>query len=72
MDYLILLVVLSLLTNVTNYPALFFFALQPENIMLLDRNVTLPRIKVIDFGLAHQIEAGADFKNIFGTPEFVG
>lgn len=40
--------------------------------MLLDRNLRLPRIKIIDFGLAHKIEAGADFKNIFGTPEFVG
>ncbi|XP_061630463.1 death-associated protein kinase 2 isoform X1 [Phyllopteryx taeniolatus] len=47
------------------------FDLKPENIMLLERNVPLPRIKVIDFGLAHKIEAGADFKNIFGTPEFV-
>lgn len=45
---------------------------QPENIMLLDRNVALPRIKLIDFGLAHKIEAGTEFKNIFGTPEFVG
>lgn len=40
--------------------------------MLLDRNISLPRIKIIDFGLARKIEAGADFKNIFGTPEFVG
>ncbi|XP_075945262.1 death-associated protein kinase 3 isoform X2 [Anarhichas minor] len=47
------------------------FDLKPENIMLLDRNVPLPRIKLIDFGLAHKLEAGADFKNIFGTPEFV-
>ncbi|KAM9814404.1 death-associated protein kinase 2 isoform 1-T2 [Syngnathus typhle] len=47
------------------------FDLKPENIMLLDRNVPLPRIKVIDFGLAHKMEAGAEFKNIFGTPEFV-
>ncbi|XP_076026596.1 death-associated protein kinase 2 isoform X2 [Genypterus blacodes] len=47
------------------------FDLKPENIMLLDRNVSLPRIKLIDFGLAHRIEPGADFKNIFGTPEFV-
>ncbi|KAM4573938.1 death-associated protein kinase 2 isoform 1-T2 [Odontesthes bonariensis] len=47
------------------------FDLKPENIMLLDRNALLPRIKIIDFGLAHKIEAGADFKNIFGTPEFV-
>ncbi|XP_028286499.1 death-associated protein kinase 2 isoform X1 [Parambassis ranga] len=47
------------------------FDLKPENIMLLDRNVPLPRIKLIDFGLAHKIEAAGDFKNIFGTPEFV-
>uniref|UniRef100_H3CCP9 non-specific serine/threonine protein kinase n=1 Tax=Tetraodon nigroviridis TaxID=99883 RepID=H3CCP9_TETNG len=47
------------------------FDLKPENIMLLDKNVPLPRIKLIDFGLAHQIEAGVEFKNIFGTPEFV-
>uniref|UniRef100_A0A3B3YPD6 non-specific serine/threonine protein kinase n=2 Tax=Poecilia mexicana TaxID=48701 RepID=A0A3B3YPD6_9TELE len=47
------------------------FDLKPENIMLLDRSVLLPRIKVIDFGLAHKIKPGADFKNIFGTPEFV-
>ncbi|XP_055777612.1 death-associated protein kinase 3-like isoform X1 [Salvelinus fontinalis] len=47
------------------------FDLKPENIMLLEKNVPLPRIKLIDFGLAHKIEAGAEFKNIFGTPEFV-
>ncbi|XP_029354623.1 death-associated protein kinase 2a isoform X1 [Echeneis naucrates] len=47
------------------------FDLKPENIMLLDKNVALPRIKLIDFGLAHRIEAGVEFKNIFGTPEFV-
>jgi len=45
---------------------------QPENIMLLNRNVPHPRIKLIDFGLAHKIDFGNDFKNIFGTPEFVG
>ncbi|XP_043920120.1 death-associated protein kinase 1 [Protopterus annectens] len=39
--------------------------------MLLDRNVQNPRIKLIDFGLAHQIDFGNEFKNIFGTPEFV-
>lgn len=55
-----------------NFLSVVLFTLQPENIMLLDRNVPLPRIKLIDFGLAHKIEAGADFKNIFGTPEFVG
>uniref|UniRef100_A0A672JRU9 Death-associated protein kinase 2a n=1 Tax=Salarias fasciatus TaxID=181472 RepID=A0A672JRU9_SALFA len=47
------------------------FDLKPENIMLLDKNVPLPRIKLIDFGLAHKMEAGVEFKNIFGTPEFV-
>lgn len=45
---------------------------KPENIMLLDRNVPKPRIKIIDFGLAHKIDFGNEFKNIFGTPEFVG
>ncbi|XP_051548617.1 death-associated protein kinase 2-like [Myxocyprinus asiaticus] len=47
------------------------FDLKPENIMLLDNNVQLPRIKLIDFGLAHRIKDGVEFKNIFGTPEFV-
>ncbi|MBN3301899.1 DAPK3 kinase, partial [Amia calva] len=45
--------------------------MSPENIMLLDKNVPNPRIKLIDFGIAHQIKAGNEFKNIFGTPEFV-
>lgn len=49
-----------------------FFPSQPENIMLLDKNVPNPRIKLIDFGIAHQIKRGNEFKNIFGTPEFVG
>lgn len=40
--------------------------------MLLSRSVPHPRIKIIDFGLAHKIDFGNDFKNIFGTPEFVG
>uniref|UniRef100_A0A8C3EZG2 Death associated protein kinase 2 n=2 Tax=Corvus moneduloides TaxID=1196302 RepID=A0A8C3EZG2_CORMO len=47
------------------------FDLKPENIMLLDKNIPIPRIKLIDFGLAHKIEDGVEFKNIFGTPEFV-
>uniref|UniRef100_A0A3Q4GLZ4 Protein kinase domain-containing protein n=1 Tax=Neolamprologus brichardi TaxID=32507 RepID=A0A3Q4GLZ4_NEOBR len=42
-----------------------------KNIMLLNRSVPHPRIKIIDFGLAHKIDFGNDFKNIFGTPEFV-
>lgn len=32
--------------------------------MLLDKNVPNPRIKLIDFGIAHKIEAGNEFKNI--------
>lgn len=40
--------------------------------MLLNRTVPHPRIKLIDFGLAHKINFENDFKNIFGTPEFVG
>ncbi|TRY90811.1 hypothetical protein DNTS_009692 [Danionella cerebrum] len=47
------------------------FDLKPENIMLLDKNAPVPRIKLIDFGLAHKIAEGVEFKNIFGTPEFV-
>ncbi|KAJ8285347.1 hypothetical protein GJAV_G00025790 [Gymnothorax javanicus] len=47
------------------------FDLKPENIMLLNRAVPHPRIKLIDFGLAHKIDFSNDFKNIFGTPEFV-
>ncbi|KAE8631354.1 hypothetical protein XENTR_v10001162 [Xenopus tropicalis] len=47
------------------------FDLKPENIMLLDHSSPSPRIKLIDFGIAHKIEAGNEFKNIFGTPEFV-
>lgn len=40
--------------------------------MLLDKTIPIPHIKLIDFGLAHEIEDGVEFKNIFGTPEFVG
>ncbi|KAM4676390.1 death-associated protein kinase 2 isoform 3-T3 [Discoglossus pictus] len=47
------------------------FDLKPENIMLLDKTTSVPHIKLIDFGLAHKIEDGVEFKNIFGTPEFV-
>ncbi|XP_040269578.1 death-associated protein kinase 2-like [Bufo bufo] len=47
------------------------FDLKPENIMLLDKAIAVPHIKLIDFGLAHTIEDGVEFKNIFGTPEFV-
>lgn len=51
---------------------LYFVFMKPENIMLLDRNAPKARIKIIDFGLAHKIDSENEFKNIFGTPEFVG
>lgn len=54
------------------FSALLFLIPKPENIMLLDKNLPIPYIKLIDFGLAHEIEDGVEFKNIFGTPEFVG
>nr|XP_023999314.1 death-associated protein kinase 2-like [Salvelinus alpinus] len=52
------------------------FDLKPENIMLLDKNVDLPRIKIIDFGLALKDGPGrTDFKNVvicvFPAPEVV-
>lgn len=57
---------------IMNIAVLFLSFFKPENIMLLDRNVPKPRIKIIDFGLAHKIDFRNEFKNIFGTPEFVG
>ena len=43
---------------------------QPENLMLLDRNST--RLKIIDFGLSRKFVAGDEVKEMMGTPEFVG
>lgn len=45
---------------------------QPENIMLYDIKNEFPRIKLIDFGLAQIVAPGQEFKNLHGTPEFVG
>uniref|UniRef100_H2YD11 non-specific serine/threonine protein kinase n=1 Tax=Ciona savignyi TaxID=51511 RepID=H2YD11_CIOSA len=47
------------------------FDLKPENIMLYNKCEDPHRIKLIDFGLAHQIEPGKEYKNMHGTPEFV-
>ncbi|CAG08187.1 unnamed protein product, partial [Tetraodon nigroviridis] len=57
--------------NIITLHEVFENKAEPENIMLLNRSVPHPRIKIIDFGLAHKIDFGNDFKNIFGTPEFV-
>lgn len=50
-------------------PALFP---QPENIMLQDKDVPKPWIKIIDFGLAQQLEDGIIFKSLCGTPQYIG
>ncbi|XP_043935736.1 death-associated protein kinase 2-like [Protopterus annectens] len=47
------------------------FDLKPENIMLLDKDVPKPQLKVIDFGLAHKIEDGVCFKSLSGTPQYI-
>ena len=40
--------------------------------MLLEKNSQDMRIQLIDFGLAQKIEPGKDYRNLHGTPEFVG
>nr|XP_033779975.1 death-associated protein kinase 2-like isoform X3 [Geotrypetes seraphini]XP_033779976.1 death-associated protein kinase 2-like isoform X3 [Geotrypetes seraphini] len=47
------------------------FDLKPENIMLLEKSMPNPKIKIIDFGLAQKIEAGVTFKSLCGTPQYV-
>ena len=51
---------------------LYGFFFQPENIMLLSKTIEPHRIKLIDFGLAQEITPGKEYKNMHGTPEFVG
>ena len=40
--------------------------------MLLGKEEARHRLKLIDFGLAQKIEPGKEYKNMHGTPEFVG
>ncbi|XP_044127614.1 death-associated protein kinase 2-like isoform X1 [Bufo gargarizans] len=47
------------------------FDLKPENIMLLEKEVPHPRIKIIDFGLAQKLEDGTVFKSLCGTPQYI-
>lgn len=47
------------------------FDLKPENIMLLQKDVPHPKIKIIDFGLAQKFEDGAEFKSLCGTPQYI-
>ncbi|NWX57599.1 DAPK2 kinase, partial [Promerops cafer] len=47
------------------------FDLKPENIMLQQKDVPKPWIKIIDFGLAQQLEDGITFKSLCGTPQYI-
>ncbi|KAJ7991404.1 hypothetical protein DPEC_G00283490 [Dallia pectoralis] len=47
------------------------FDLKPENIMLSDKNTPNPRIKIIDFGLAHRFQTGEEYKCMSGTPQYI-
>ncbi|XP_062453732.1 death-associated protein kinase 2-like isoform X3 [Rhea pennata] len=47
------------------------FDLKPENIMLREKDVPKPQIKIIDFGLARKLEDGATFKSLCGTPQYI-
>ncbi|NWV00004.1 DAPK2 kinase, partial [Upupa epops] len=45
--------------------------LKPENIMLQEKDVPKPHIKIIDFGLAQRLEDGVTFKSLCGTPQYI-
>ncbi|KAK2525040.1 Death-associated protein kinase 2 [Columba guinea] len=45
--------------------------LKPENIMLQDKDVPKPQIKIIDFGLAQRLDDGVTFKSLCGTPQYI-
>ncbi|KAM6434456.1 death-associated protein kinase 2-like isoform 3-T3 [Liasis olivaceus] len=47
------------------------FDLKPENVMLLQKDVPNPRIKIIDFGLAQKLEEGVAYKSLCGTPQYI-
>ncbi|XP_029023905.1 death-associated protein kinase 2 [Betta splendens] len=47
------------------------FDLKPENIMLLDKALPHPNIKLIDFGLAHRFVPGEEYRSTSGTPQYI-
>ncbi|XP_060760889.1 death-associated protein kinase 2 isoform X2 [Neoarius graeffei] len=47
------------------------FDLKPENIMLSDKQVPSPNIKIIDFGMAHCFQQGEEYKSMGGTPQYI-
>ncbi|NWH68833.1 DAPK2 kinase, partial [Geococcyx californianus] len=48
------------------------FDLKPENIMLQEKDVPKPQIKIIDFGLAQHLKDGVTIKSLCGTPQYIG
>ncbi|KAJ8267813.1 hypothetical protein COCON_G00129850 [Conger conger] len=46
------------------------FDLKPENIMLSEKDVPQPNIKIIDFGLAQRLPPGGEYRSIAGTPQY--
>ncbi|XP_026999783.1 death-associated protein kinase 2 isoform X2 [Tachysurus fulvidraco] len=47
------------------------FDLKPENIMMSDKQVPNPNIKIIDFGMAHCFLQGVEYKSTGGTPQYI-
>uniref|UniRef100_A0A8C8G770 Protein kinase domain-containing protein n=1 Tax=Oncorhynchus tshawytscha TaxID=74940 RepID=A0A8C8G770_ONCTS len=47
------------------------FDLKPENIMLADKTMPHPHIKIIDFGLAHCLKQGEEYRSLSGTPQYI-
>uniref|UniRef100_A0A8C8J922 non-specific serine/threonine protein kinase n=1 Tax=Oncorhynchus tshawytscha TaxID=74940 RepID=A0A8C8J922_ONCTS len=47
------------------------FDLKPENIMLSDKMAPNPDIKIIDFGLAHCLQSGEEYRCMSGTPQYI-
>ncbi|MFT7805181.1 death-associated protein kinase 2-like [Arapaima gigas] len=48
------------------------FDLKPENVMLSDKLVPHPHIKIIDFGLAQRLTPGEEYRSLCGTPQYIG
>lgn len=47
------------------------FDLKPENVMLSDKVSPHPKIKLIDFGLAHRFQQGEEYRSTSGTPQYI-
>ncbi|XP_021413871.2 death-associated protein kinase 2 [Oncorhynchus mykiss] len=47
------------------------FDLKPENIMLADKTMPHSHIKIIDFGLAHRLKQGEEYRSLSGTPQYI-